>query len=156
MAPRRLAQVARAVAPTPAAEDDGEASSGGSASGKHTHFHLPDAIVDMTPEQLSSLAAGALEAAQPAAAQPAAAPPAADELGSEGPGIAADTEGLAGSEVEAWNSGGTAGALPAERAQASFTVEKMVRARPPPSPSPARPSPQGTGRPVSARARGCR
>ena len=64
-----------------------------------------------------------------------------DELGSGGPGIAADTEGLAGSEVEAWNSGGTAGALPAERAQASFTVEKMVRALPPvlahPHPPPA-------------------
>lgn len=38
----------------------------------------------------------------------------------------ADTAGLAGSEAQSWNSGGTAGELPRERAGASFDVVNMM------------------------------
>jgi cytochrome b involved in lipid metabolism len=37
-----------------------------------------------------------------------------------------DTKDLAGSTTQSWNSGGTAGELPAERAKASFSVEKLT------------------------------
>mmetsp|Transcript_2951 Transcript_2951/g.3488 ORF Transcript_2951/g.3488 Transcript_2951/m.3488 type:complete len:727 (-) Transcript_2951:2991-5171(-) len=40
--------------------------------------------------------------------------------------FSADTSNVHGSEVPSWDSGGTAGILPAERAKASFDVEKMT------------------------------
>lgn len=92
----------------PAAAVDGE-----------VHFHLPDSIKDMTPEQLAALSAGAVSAATVPAKAPASSAVATKR-------IATDTEGLSGSEAPSWNSGGTAGALPAERALASFDVEQMT------------------------------
>ena len=88
------------------------------------HFHLPDSIKDMSTEQLAALTAGAASAVA-TAAPPAASTDAASSAAVTD-GIATDTEGLVGSETPSWNSGGTAGALPAERARASFDVEKMI------------------------------
>ena len=92
----------------PAAAVDGE-----------VHFHLPDSIKDMAPEQLAALSVGAVSAATVPAKAPASSAVATKR-------IATDTEGLSGSEAPSWNSGGTAGALPAERALASFDVELMT------------------------------
>lgn len=96
---------------------------GGGAIGGEVHFHLPDSIKDMTPEQLAALSAGAGEAM--AAAAPSAHSPSDADAVAPKP-LTTDTEGLAGSGNPSWNSGGTSGALPAERALASFDVEKMI------------------------------
>ncbi len=88
------------------------------------HFHLPDSIKDMSPEQLAALTAGAASAVATAASPAASTDVASSAAVTDG--IATDTEGLVGSETPSWNSGGTAGALPAERALASFDVEKMT------------------------------
>jgi hypothetical protein len=124
-APPPPAPVQEAAAPIAAVPADGAASVGGG----EVHFHLPETIKDMSPEQLASLTAGAAAAAEAAAG--AAAATGSDASAEEtaivaDSGIATDVAGLHGSATPAWNSGGTADALPAERALASFDVEKMI------------------------------
>lgn len=110
------AVVSEEEAPPPALAAEAEAAEAGAdgVSGE-VHFHLPDSIKDMTAEQLSALTAGAAEAAAAAAPHPSTGGAAVSDGG-----IATDTEGLHGSAVASWNSGGTADVLPYERSQASF------------------------------------
>jgi len=68
-------------------------------------FYIGDVITDAAPAPAAAPAAAAAEGAQ---------------------SYEPDVKGLAGGTVQAWNCGGTAGELPAERAKASFEIEKLT------------------------------